>query len=357
LFIYLINNMKTLLVLLSITFLFSCKKDPKPELVNSQFNNGVLCMNEGLFQQNNATLSYYNLDSNKTNLNQFSIVNGRGLGDTANDMIEYTYLDKHYIAIAVDVSSQIEIIDALTLKSIKQIPIFNGTNAREPRSVAYHDNHLYSINFDGTVSKINLETHLISSNLMCGQNPEKAEIANNKMYVVNSGGLNSPTYDNTITIIDLTNFTIISTLISDINCSSIVKDSQDELYLISRGNYNSIEPKLLRINTKTNTVIQSFNINLTSLDYYNDILYYYNNTTQNIYTFNTTTETIDSNPLIDCSNFQTMYGIHINDLEQLIYLVDANGYTNSSIIKCYSLSGVFQYEFTAGLNTGQLLFK
>jgi len=349
--------MKTLLVLLSIAFLVSCKKDPKPEIINSQFDNGILCMNEGLFQQNNATLSYYNLDSNKTNLNQFSIINGRGLGDTANDMIEYSYLGKHYIAIAVDVSSQIEIIDALTLKSIKQIPIFNGTNAREPRSVTYHENHLYSINFDGTVSKINLDTHLITSSLICGLNPEKTEIVNNKMYVVNSGGLNSPTYDNTITIIDLNSFTITSTFISDINCSSIVKDSQDELYLISRGNYSSIEPKLLRINTSTNSVSQSFNINLTSLAYYNDILYYYDNTDQNIHTFNTITETIDSNPLINCSNFQTMYGVHIDDINQLIYLVDANGYTNSSIIRCYSLSGVFQYEFTGGLNTGQLLFK
>jgi len=349
--------MKTLLLLLSIAFLVSCKKDPKPEIVNSQFENGILCMNEGLFQQNNATLSYYNLDSNKTDLNQFSIINGRGLGDTANDMIAYSYLGKPYIAIAVDVSSQIEIIDALTLKSIKQIPIFNGTNAREPRSVNYHNNHLYSINFDGTVSKIDLDTHLITSSLICGLNPEKAEIINNKMYVVNSGGLNSPTYDNTITIIDLNSFTIISTFISDINCSSIIKDNQDELYLISRGNYSSIEPKLLRINTSTNTVIQSFNINLTSLAYYNDILYYFDNADQSIHTFNTITETYNANPLIDCSNFQTMYGIHINDLEQLIYLVDANGYTNSSIIRCYSFSGVFQYEFTGGLNTGQLLFK
>jgi hypothetical protein len=52
-----------------------------------------------------------------------------------------------------------------------------------------------------------------------------------------------------------------------------------------------------------------------------------------------------------------MYGIYVDDSEQLIYLVDANGYTNSSIIRCYSMAGVFKYEFTGGLNTGQLLFK
>lgn len=349
--------MKILTLLLSIILIVSCKKDPKPEIVNTQYDNGILCMNEGLFQQNNATLSYYDLDSNKTTLNQFSTLNGRGLGDTANDMIEYTYLGNPYIAIAVDVSSQIEIIDAITLKSIKQIPIFNNTNAREPRSVKYHENYLYSINFDGTVCKIDLATHTVTSLVNCGLNPENTELIDNKMYVVNSGGLNYPTYDNTITVIDLNSFSVVSTIETDINCSSIIKDNQNELYTISRGDYSTIQPQLLRINATTNITIQAFNIDLSSMAYYNNTIYYYDNSDQSIHTFNTTSETENSDIVIDCSSFQTFYGLYINELEQLIYLVDANGYTNSSIIRCYTMAGSFKYEFTGGLNTGQLLFK
>lgn len=350
--------MKTLILLtIAVISISSCKKAPPTPTEESLYENGILCMNEGLFQQNNATLSYYNLDSNKTILNQFSTINGRGLGDTANDMIAYTYQGKQYIAIAVDVSSQVEIIDATTLKSIKQIPIFNGSSAREPRAVKYHANFLYSINFDGTVSKIDLSTHTVTISLSCGLNPESAEIVNNYMYVVNSGGLNSPTYDNTISIIDLNTFTVSSTFDTAINCSTIIKDNQDELYLISRGNYTTINPKLLRINTNTNSLEQSFNINMTSLAFYNDNIYYFDNSDQSIHTFNTTTETLNSNVLIDCSSYQNMYGIYINKTDELLYLVDANGYTNSSIIRCYSMTGAFEYEFTAGLNTGQLLFK
>ena len=349
--------MKTLALLLLAISVASCKKDPIPAPEVSIYKNGILCMNEGLFQQNNATLSYYNLESNKTNLNQFSTINGRGLGDTANDMIEYTYSGHQYIAIAVDVSSQIEIIDAITWESKKQIPIFNGTSAREPRALKYHDNFLYSINFDGTVTKIDLNTLTIISSINCGLNPENAAIVDNKMYVVNSGGLNSPNYDNTISVIDMNSFTVSSTFNTDINCASIIKDSQDELYLISRGNYSTIDPKLLRVNTSNNTLEQSFTINLTSFTYHNELIYYYDNSDQGIHTFNTITETINSNILIDCSNFQNIYGIYIDDSKELIYLVDANGYTNSSIIRCYSMVGVFMYEFTAGLNTGQLLFK
>jgi len=350
-------KIKNLVVLAFVPLIFSCKKEIKPEPTVPQFSNGIVCMNEGLFQQNNATLCYYNLDSNKTNLNVFSTINGRGLGDTANDMIEYTYLGKPYIAIAVDVSSQIEIIDGLTLKSVKQIHIFNGSTSREPRAVKYHNNYLYSINFDGTVTQIDLSTNTINATVICGLNPENAEIVNDKMYVVNSGGLNSPTYDKTITVIDLTTFSIENTFDTDINCSSIIIDNQNELYTISRGNYSNIEPKLLRINSNTNSLIASFDINIITMTFYNDNIYYFDNTDQSIHLFNTLTESINTTPLIDCSSFQNLYGIYINETEHLIYLVDANGYTNSSIIKCYTMNGVYKYQFTTGLNTGDLLFR
>lgn len=349
--------MKTLTLLLIVFVVISCKKDPIPEVVNSQFKNGILCMNEGLFQQNNATLSYYDLDSNKSILNQFSIVNGRGLGDTANDMIEYSYIGESYIAIAVDVSSQIEIINSTTLKSVKQIPIFNGNSSREPRSVKYYNNYLYSINFDGTVCKIDLSTFTITSTLTCGLNPERAIIINNKMYVVNSGGLNSPDYDNTISVIELSNFTLLTTFDTDINCSSIIKDNQDDIYVVSRGNYSTIQPKLLRINSTNSALEQSYTIDIGTMTYYNDNIYYYDNSDQGIHLFNTLTDNATPSILIDCSGFQNVFGIYIDESKQLIYLVDANGYTNSSIIRCYTLQGVFQYEFTSGLNTGQLLFK
>jgi len=344
------------IVLLFIGFT-SCKKDPKPEIVSSKFSNGIICMNEGLFQQNNANLSYHNLDSNKTDLNVFATINGRGLGDTANDMIEYIYQGKSYIAIAVDVSSQVEIIDGLTLKTVKQIPIFNGNSARSPRALKYYNNYLYVINFDGTVSQIDLASFEIINNITCGLNPDNATIINDRMYIVNSGGLNYPTYDSTVTIIDLNSNTVSATFETKINCSAIYKDEQNELYIISRGNYNNITPKLLRINTTTNAIIETFNINLTVSTYHNNILYYYNDTDKAIHKFNTNTETINNTSLIDCSSFQNIYDINIDAKNNLIYLTDANGYTNASIIKCYDMLGNYKYEFTTGLNTGALLFK
>ena len=349
--------MKNLIFTLNILILiWSCKKDPKPEPLVADFENGVLCMNEGLFQQNNASLSFYSLDSSITKPDIFSTINGRGLGDTANDMIFYFYLGQPYIAIAVDVSSQVEILDALTLKSVKQIPIFNGTSAREPRALKYYNNFLYVINYDGTVTQIDLSNYSITQNYNCGLNPESAEIVNNLMYVVNSGGLNYPTYDSTITVINLTNGAT-SSFITAINCSSIAKDADNELYVISRGDYGSIPPKLLRLSSTTNSVIETFNIGITTMAYFDNKLYYFDQNDNGIHILNTQTETIDNSILIDCSNFQNLYKIEIDVNNSLIYLTDANGYVNSSTVKCYDLNGNFKYEFTSGLNTGKLLFR
>jgi YVTN family beta-propeller protein len=349
-----------ILLLIIVLGVISCHKDkPKPNesstTAETVYSNGILCMNEGLFQQNNANLTFYSLDSNKAISHVFQAINGRGLGDTANDMIEYTYNGKKYIAIAVDISSQIEIIDGETFKSVKQIPMFNGTASREPRALQFYNNKLYSINFDGTVSVIDLSTYSVTQNITCGLNPDNAVVINNKMYVVNSGGLNYPVYDSTLSVIDLSNNLVVDTITTAINCSQIVTDAEGDIYVISRGNYSNIQPKLQRISSTTNLVVEDFNFPTYEMTYYNNKIYYYNDSDNKIYTFNTQTESIEG-VLIDCSNYQNVYGIQIDENKQLIYVNDANGYTNSSTVRCYGMNGVFKYEFNTDLNTGKLVF-
>lgn len=310
----------------------SCQKTPSPEDAPSSFDNGILCMNEGLFQQNNATLSFYNNDNTKTQHSLFSQINGRGLGDTANDMILYYYLNQPYIAIAVDVSSQIEIINAITLKSVKQIPLFNGTTARAPRHLEYFNQNLYSINFDGTVSVIDLSINSVTTTIPCGLNPDNSIIINNKLYVVNSGGLNSPQYDNSITVIDLYSQSVIETFETAINCSSIVVDQENEIYLVSRGNYGDVPTSLLRINSSTYETIETTTMNIGGIAIYQEDLLYYDYDQKGIYKINTLSEVNNNTKFIDCSNFENFYGLQIDYSSDLIYLIDANNYVTSSTV-------------------------
>jgi Domain of unknown function (DUF5074) len=347
--------MKKLLVILSVLIVVGCKKDPPIETPNGKYEAGMIVLNEGLFQQNNASISFYSFAESKVYQQVFFAENNRGLGDTANDMDVWINGDSTYLIVAVDVSSQIEIINASTMQSVAQIPIFNGAIAREPREVIVFGDKAYSCNYDGTVTVIDLLNKAISNTIAVGSNPDGMDIAGNNLYVSNSGGLNFPVYDSTVSVIDLNSETELMKIPTRINCTAVLSDNQGDIYVISNGNYSNIQPAMLRIDTQSNTVTDSTLISITSWTFYNDWIYYYEENLQGIYRYDTQNESFENVQLIDCSSYQTMYGIYVNDSG--IFTTDANGFVNSSTIRTYTLGGAFQYKYTAGLNANKLVFN
>lgn len=345
-------------IIICLTLLLSCQKDPPLEPdTTEQFDNGLIILNEGLFQQNNASLSFYSLSEETTYHQVFNSENGRGLGDTANDFEKFSIGGIEYIIIAVDVSSQIEIIEANTMKSVSQIPIFNGANGREPRRVKVYQENAFVCNYDGTVSVIDLGSNSIVKTLTVGTNPDGMSIVGNRLYVSNSGGLSYPNYDSTITIIDMDLQEVIGSINTRINSTQMITDSEGDIYLLSTGNYADIDPALLRIDTQLDSVVEIFNLPLSTMTFYNDWIYYYDQNSSSIKGLNTIDEIIDPTVIIDCSGFETLYKIQMNPANGDIYCIDAKGYVNSSIISCYDLAGNFKYEFTAGLNASKIIFN
>ena len=120
-------------------------------LPENQKTGKMLVLSEGLFNMNNSRLSYYNFETKELKTNYFKEKNKRGLGDTANDMIRYG--SKIYIV--VNVSSQVEVIDANTGYSVKQIPVFDEDDkARQPRYLKGKDGKVYVTCFDGNLLRI-----------------------------------------------------------------------------------------------------------------------------------------------------------------------------------------------------------
>ena len=80
-----------LISLLLVLLLFSCKKDDLEEVVvSSSLSDGVVVLCEGLFQQNNSTLSWINNSDGSVSNTLFSTKVGRQLGDTGNDINDET---------------------------------------------------------------------------------------------------------------------------------------------------------------------------------------------------------------------------------------------------------------------------
>ena len=348
--------MKKLLIISALLILASCKKeDPLPPAPAGTYESGMIVLNEGLFQQNNASISFYSFTESQVYQQAFNAENDRGLGDTANDLELYQLGDSTYIIVAVDVSSQLEIINAKTMRSVAQIPVFDGTMARQPRHVVVRNSTAFSANYDGTVSVVDLLTNTIVATVPAGANPDGLAYYNYKLYVANSGGLNFPIYDSTVTVIDMNTYAILDTIPTRINCGDMLSDNEGDIYVNSRGNYSSIPPAVLRIDGQTDAVTDTLDISVGSWDFHGDYIYYYDSDAQAIFKYNTLTEATWPYEIVDCSTYNTMYAVYVNTGG--IFTADANDYVNSSTIRCYDLNGNYQYEFTAGLNAGDMTFN
>lgn len=345
------------LILLSLVglALVSCKKDPPPEPQLDKYESGMIVLNEGLFQQNNASISFYSFGDSQVYQQAYMEVNGQGLGDTANDMALYTQGDSTYIIVAIDISSQLEIINAKTMRSVAKIPVFDGTTARQPRHVIVNGDKAYSCNYDGTVAVVDLFSHVIIDIIQVGANPDGIANSGHKIYVSNSGGLNFPNYDSTVSVIDMNSNTELLKIKTGINPGLILADNEGDIYALSRGNYTDVEPAVYVIDFWADAVVDTLHKNITAWDFYDDWIYYYDANLNDVYRYHTISESFENVKYIECGSYSDFYGIEVN--QNGIFTADANGFVNSSTIRCYTLQGGLQYTFTAGLNATDIEFN
>lgn len=121
-------------------------------------------LSEGLFNLNNSSLGRYVFGSGQLTYDYFRNCNRRGLGDTANDMEIYD--GKLYVV--VNVSSVIEIIDLQTGQSVRQLSLVDEKgSSRQPRAIAFYEDHAYVCSFDGTVTRIHLPDFLLKQFYDC----------------------------------------------------------------------------------------------------------------------------------------------------------------------------------------------
>lgn len=319
-------------------------------------------LSEGLFNMNNSTLAMYDFPSQSFVSDFFSSVNQRGLGDTANDMEQYG--SKIYIV--VNVSSQVEVIDAKTGVSLKRIPLFNDANvARQPRYVDFYGGKAYVCNFDGTVARIDTSSLAVESYVAVGRNPDGICHANNKLYVSNSGGLDYPNYDSTVSVIDIPAFKETKRITVGKNPGAIHADSQGDVYVVSRGDYSVANHyKWVRISSEDDKVVQRFD-DLPVLNFYiyDNVAYLYNYDFASqigwIKTFDCRTETIKQDPFItDGTAVQTPYAICADSKSGNVFVAEAYSFTTKGDILCFDKTGKLKYRLNnMGLNPNHIIVE
>src|ERR1700733_3708374 len=180
-----------------IAFLFSCSKDknPSPPPTPPKVTTGVFVLNQGLYGQNNTTLTYYDFASGTQTTDFFKNVNGFGLGDTGSDFIIYG--GKMYIV--MNVSGYVAVANGITAKFIDTISFKNAGVNRGPENIVAAGGNVFVSSTDGTVAVIDTASLAITKYITVGSNPAQMVVASDILYVSNTGGF-STAYDSTVSL-------------------------------------------------------------------------------------------------------------------------------------------------------------
>jgi len=344
--------MKYIKLLAILLVLVGCK-DPivePPVDPGDVLEDGMLVLCEGLFQHNNASVSWFGFDGTQDN-NFFQTRTNRELGDTGNDMKRYG--GKIYIV--VNVSSTIEVMDAFSFKPLQQINMQANGQPKQPRSLAFANGKVYVTCFDGFVDVIDTSSLSVTQRIPVGANPEGLAVANNKLFVANSGGLNFPNVDSTVSVIDLSVNAEITRITVGNNPGGVFAAPTGEVYVIARGNYGSIPSRMKRIDAGTNQLVESYSFDVSGMTGFGSTeMLVYNGS--GISSFNYQSHAINNANFVNLSGVQTLYNVSFNANKNAIYVMDAMQYTNLGFVRKFSTSGSAIESYPVGLNPSKILF-
>lgn len=363
-------KINTVMLILAV-FILSCRKDlkPIPEQQEtllppdpSAAVKGFYIVNEGNMNMNKASLDYMDYTTGIFRRNIYNKANPevvKGLGDVGNDI--GVYGAKLYVV--VNISNKVEVLDVKTGKRIKQINITNC------RYITFHEGRAYVSAYlgkvgdpkapNGIVAEIDTASLTETRRVDVGRQPEEMAIVGQKLYVANSGGYSPKNYERTISVIDLTSFTVTKLIDVAINLHRLKADQYGDLYVTSRGNYYDIPSRLIVIDTKTDQVKKTFDIGVSNLAIDGDTAYFYStewnyNTSGNTITYgmlDVKNETVLGTKFITDGTDKKIaipYGIAVHPVTKEVLVTDASNYVSPGTLYCFDTGGKKKWSVTTG---------
>lgn len=327
---------------------------------------GFYLVNEGNMGSNKCTLDFFDYPTSTYIRNIYADRNPnvvKELGDVGNDI--GIYGRKMYVV--VNCSHKVEILDARTAKRLGQVNIDNCRYVRFYKGKAYVSSYVGPVSIDpksplGVVCEIDTTTFAITRRVTVGYQPEEFEFVDGKMYVANSGGYRVPDYDDRVSVVDMSSFTLERHIKVGINLHRMCRDSADRLWVCSRGDYESNPSRLYLLDRDSNgnmAVVSTFDIACSNMAIHGTRLYYYstqwnNYTAQNEITYgiiNTATLSTESKNFITdgtAKSIKIPYGITIHPETGDIFVTDAGNYVSSGTLYCFSPDGKFKWKTRTG---------
>lgn len=343
----------------SFLILFSACEKPLPE-DNSQFHAAadasprVLLLNEGLWGNNNSSLTLIDNVGGTLDNNWFESANGRGLGDVAQDLIVYG--SKAYATVTF--SNSLEVIDTATGRSTRI-----DLGDRTPRYIAAADGKLFITCYrPHSVVRIDTATLALEATCIIGAyNPEGIVAVGGKLFVASSyvqTSNSSYRRDSLLYVIDPAAMRVDTTLVVGLNPQLVVDIDGRYLAVNYSGDYTDGSSGTAIVDATTLTVSQ-LGLPLTGMCAAVGKLVgfsrdgYSQESTATYHRFDPTSFQLST------LTFQlpnTPYGINVDPRNGDIYVFTDGNYTATGDIVCYSSTGLKRWQASAGRLPRKALF-
>jgi len=350
------------LLLFSLFSLLSCNEDPEEFIPDIEpgdtIPNGAFVSCEGSFGSGNASVSFYNYQTDSTYNTVFHNVNDRSVGDVLQSI---TVHDTN-VYLAVNNSSKVEIVNAADFAEKGVI-----TGVSMPRYLVAKESTGYiSCWGDNSVKIVDLNSNEVAGSITTASGPDKMIIQNDKLYIANSGGWG---VDSLITVVNLNTNQVIKNIEVKYAPVDLVADPQGDIWVLCFGKiiYGPEDPypileetasKLYKIDTETDLVVTEQTLFDTEhpmhLEMDNSGVLYFGGgyTFAGIYSLEVNPDPEMPVKIID----GYAYGLNINPYTNELFVTYAPSYTSAGILTRYSTEGLELGSYECGISPNGCAF-
>ena len=233
----------------------------------------LLVLNEGLWGNNDASLSYVDVSNHSAINDWFSSNNGRGLGDVGQDLIIYG--SRAYVTVSF--SNSVEIIN--TRSGLSTRLATTSSNVQTPRYMAADGGNVY-VTCYSPISVMRIDTAQQAVTGIChlgAFHPEGICALNGKLYVSSSNISDEHSnyyYDNKVYVIDEASFSVVDSINVGKNPSKVLALDNSHIVVNTLGDYATDMGGTYIVDITSKTVTP-LSVSLYNFDVYGGKIYGY----------------------------------------------------------------------------------